>query len=288
MDKILLTGASGFVGSYFMQHYGQKYTIIPFSFRKDDFSALSLDGIKAVVHLSALVHQMGGASYEAYYEVNVTQTLQLAQKAKDAGVGHFVFMSSIKVCGEESSKPYSETTQCKPQDDYGKTKYEAEQRLLELVDDSFCVSIIRTPIVYGYGVKANIQSLVQLVAKVPFLPFGDINNKRSMIYIGNLTYIIDHLIQTRQGGIYFVADDTTLSTKEFILAIAKAQKKHITLIHIPLFALLLKKLKPSFYKRLYESLQIDTRNSKHHLFGSDVVKLPYSVEDGIEAMVKGL
>jgi len=285
--KILLTGASGFVGSYFQEHYANCYEIETFSFLRNDLQRLSCEGIHTVIHLAALVHQMEGSSYEAYQKVNVAQTIQLAKKAKCDGVKHFIFMSSIKACGEESKQPYNESVTCMPQDDYGKTKLEAEQLLLALADEHFKVSIIRTPIIYGYGVKANIASLVKLVSKVPLLPFGDIDNKRSMIFIGNLCHIIDTLIQTQKGGVFFVADDKTLSTKEFIQTIAKVQEKQIILLKIPFFAAMLKILKPSFYKRLYESLEIDTRNSKERLFGKHEYKLPYSVEEGIEIMIKG-
>ena len=285
--NILLTGATGFVGSYFTKHYSDRYSIKTFSFLRHKQENLSFNNIHSVVHLAALVHQMGGASYEEYKKINVTQTLQLAKKAKESGVKHFIFMSSIKACGEESSYRYDETVRCKPQDEYGKTKLEAENLLLQLQDENFHVSIIRTPIIYGPGVKANIANLVKLVERVPLLPFGDINNKRSMIFIGNLCHIIDTLIQTQRVGIFFVADDTTLSTKEFIQMIAKVQQKQIRLITLVFFASLLKTIKPSFYKRLYESLEIDTSDSKQRLFGKNAYKLPYSVEDGIKIMIKG-
>ncbi len=113
-----------------------------------------------VFHLSALVHQMGGASVSEYERVNVAQTLELAQKAKKSGAKHFVFMSTVKIYGEETDSVYTESSECKAEDEYGKSKLKAERELLKLEDENFKVSIIRTPIVYGYGVKANIKSLV--------------------------------------------------------------------------------------------------------------------------------
>ena len=285
--KLLVTGARGFVGTYFTNRYNTQYTIEYFSFLNDDINTLELKGVDAVVHLSALVHQMGGASWEEYKRVNLDQTFSLAQKAKEAGVGQFVFMSSIKACGEESSTPYNESSACSPQDDYGKSKLLAEEALSALEDDNFCVSIIRTPIIYGEGVKANIASLVRLIAKVPLLPFGDINNKRSMIYIGNLCYIMDYLLKNRCCGTFFVADDESLSTKEFIKTIAKTLGKNITLLSVPFFATMLKTFKPSFYKRLYESLEIDTTQSKAKLFGNAGHKLPFSVQEGVAHMIQG-
>ena len=97
MNKILITGSNGFVGSYFINKYKNKYEIKTFSFLKDDINSLDCSDVDVVFHLSALVHQMGGASCEEYERVNVTQTLELAKKAKESGVKQFVFMSTVKV-----------------------------------------------------------------------------------------------------------------------------------------------------------------------------------------------
>jgi len=281
--KLLITGASGFVGSHFIEKYSSKYDIKTFSFRKDDLSTLDCSNIDVILHLSALVHQMGGANASEYERVNVTQTLELAQKAKKSGVKHFVFMSTVKVYGEETNSVYTENSECKAEDEYGKSKLKAEQELLKLEDESFKVSIIRTPIVYGYGVKANIKSLINLVNKVPLLPFGKIENKRSMVYIGNLCYLVDVVIEQQKSGIFLASDDQPLSTSRLIELIAKNLDKKIYLVKIPFFESLLKILKPSFHKRLYGSLEIDNSITKEKLN----LKNPYSVEEGIRFMIKG-
>ncbi len=165
--KLLLTGANGFVGSYFKNNYKKKYNINTFSFLNDNLEDLDLSNMDTIIHLSALVHQMGGASKEEYEKINVTNTTDLAKKAKVSGIKNFIFMSTIKVYGEEVNIAYTENSECKPQDDYGKSKLKAEVELLRLEDKNFKISIIRTPIVYGYGVKANIKNLINLVNKVP-------------------------------------------------------------------------------------------------------------------------
>ena len=281
MSKILVTGASGFVGKYFLSKYTKDYNIQTFSFLNDDLKSLEMSGIVVIVHLSALVHQMGGASKEEYERVNVIQTLDLAKKAKESGVGHFIFMSSVKVYGEESSGVYNELTECHPQDEYGVSKLKAELELHKLEDESFKVSMVRTPIVYGYGVKANIKNLVSLVTKVSVLPFGNINNKRSMVYIGNLCHLVDVIIEKKESGVFLAADDKPLSTTKLIELIAQELDRKVYLLNIPLFPWLLKKLKPSFYKRLYESLAVDNTKTKEVLN----LKNPYSVEDGIRYMI---
>ncbi len=291
--KLLITGASGFVGSYFIKKYGPDYEIKTFSFLKDDFESLDCSGVDVVFHLSALVHQMGGASAEEYEKVNVIQTLKLAKKAKESGVKQFVFMSTVKVYGEETNTKYTENSICNPEDEYGKSKLKAERELLKLEDESFRVSIVRTPIVYGYGVKANIRSLVSLVSKVPVLPFGGIDNRRSMVYVGNLCHLVDVVIEQQEAGIFLASDDEPLSTTKLIELIAKNLNKKVYLIKIPFFESLLKTLKPSFHKRLYGSLEVDNTLTMQRLFeitnrvGNDVVKMPFSVEEGIELMIKG-
>ena len=281
--KLLITGSSGFLGSYFINKYKDKYEIQTFSFLKDDINSLDCTSIDTVFHLSALVHQMGGASAEEYEKVNVAQTLELAKKAKESGAKHFVFMSTVKVYGEETANKYNENSICNPEDEYGKSKLKAEFGLLELEDEDFKVSIIRTPIVYGYGVKANIKNLVNLVDKVLVLPFGGIENRRSMVYIGNLSHLVDEVITQQKRGIFLASDDEPLSTTRLIELIAKNVDKNIYLIKIPFFESLLKLAKPSFHKRLYGSLEVDNTITKQKLN----LKNLYSVEEGIEVMIKG-
>ncbi len=281
--KLLITGASGFVGSYFVENYKDKYEIKTFSFRKDNINTLDCTDIDIVFHLSALVHQMGGANKEKYERVNVAQTLELAKKAKKSGLKNFVFMSTVKVYGEETDITYSENSECSPQDEYGKSKLKSELELQKLEDKNFKVSIIRTPIVYGYGVKANIKSLVNLVNKVSILPFGKIKNKRSMVYIGNLCHLVDEVISQNKSGIFLASDDEHLNTSRLIELIAKNLDKKVYLIKIPFFESLLKLVKPSFHKRLYGSLEVDNSITKEKLN----LKNRYSVEEGIKLMIQG-
>ena len=284
MKKLLLTGASGFVGSYFQTHYNEVFEIETFSFLRDDFEVLDLRGVEVVVHLSALVHQMDAQADESEYErVNVTQTLQLAQKAKESGVGQFLFMSSVKVYGEESESVYSEETPCHPLDSYGRSKLKAEKALQKMEEEGFKVSIIRTPIVYGYGVKANMLNLIHLIKKMPILPLGGIENRRSMVYIGNLCAIISMIIKAEKSGIFLSQDEESLSTSALISHIALALDKRVFLFSLPFFAFLLKKFKPSFYKRLYLSLEIESSRTEREL---DFVT-PYSVDEGIKLMING-
>jgi len=283
MSTLLITGSSGFIGKYFINKYKNNYNIQTFSFLNDSIDNLEFMETDIVIHLSALVHHMGGASEEEYEKVNVTQTLELAKKAKKGSVKHFIFMSSVKVYGEETESIYKEDTLCRPEDEYGKSKLKAENELLKLEDEGFKISILRTPIVYGYGVKANIKNLVSLVEKVPVLPFSKINNNRSMVYIGNLCNLLNKIIETQSNGIFLASDDKPLSTTNLIQLIAKELDKKIWLISIPLFPSLLKLLKPSFYMRLYKSLEVDNTQTLKELEYTN----SYSTADGIKYMIHG-
>jgi len=278
--KLLLTGATGFIGSSFCSNYHDKFEIETFSFQ-NDLNTLSLNNIDTLVHLSALVHQMGGASDEAYHEVNVIKTVALAQKAKEAGVKQFVFMSSVKVYGEESDTPYTETTPCHPKDPYGKSKLEAENALLSLENETFKVAIIRTPVVYGEGVKANILKLIGLTEKYTYLPFGGITNRRSMVYVENLTHLISEIIIQKKPGIFLASDDHAVSTTDLIRSIATALNKKSLLFPSQILKQTLKVFKPLLYQRLYKSLFVDDTQTRTQLN----ITNPYSSQEGIAKMV---
>ncbi|MBU0633204.1 NAD-dependent epimerase/dehydratase family protein [bacterium] len=282
MKKILLTGANGFIGGYFIDKYKRKYNIQKFSFLNDDVKNLHIEDVDAIVHLSALVHQINGASKHEYKRVNVVQTLDLAKKAKENGVKQFVFISTIAVYSGELEK-LDENSYCDPITHYGKSKFEAEQELLKLKDETFVVSIIRPPMVYGKNAPGNIDSLVKLVKKVLIIPLGNITNKRSFVYVGNLSYMIDEVIQQRLNGIFLASDDKAISTTKLIKLIAKNLDTKMVLIKIPFFATILRIIKPSFHKRLYGTLEVDNRVTKEKLG----LKNPFSLEEGIKSMILG-
>ena len=282
MKKILVTGSNGYLGSSFIESYSDKYEFEKFSLLTQKLEDIKFDNINIVLHCDALVHQKVEHPYEKYYEVNVEYPLKLAKLAKQNGVKQFIFISTIAVYGEEKEK-LDENTICNPITPYGKSKLEAEKELLKLNDDSFIVSIIRAPMIYGKNAPGNIDSLIKLVKKLPILPLGKIENKRSFISIQNLCYIIDEIITQQQNGVFLASDDEPLSTSRLIELIAKNLDKKVYLVKIPFFESLLKILKPSFHKRLYGSLEIDNSITKEKLN----LKNPYSVEDGIKLMING-
>lgn len=284
MNKILITGSSGFVGTNFIKN-SKEFDIVEVDLLIQKIEEIDFTKTNSVLHLAALAHQMSGAPEEEYFRINRDLAYEVAKKGKAEGVKHFVFMSTAKVFGESTTnKPaWNENSKCNPLDPYGKSKYEAEKLLLSLQDDSFKVAVVRSPLVYGIGVKANMFNLVKLVNRFPLLPLGGINNRRSMVYVGNLVALIKHIIQTQASGIFIAGDKNPLSTSQLAQIIAKTSNKRVILLKIPGFMLgLAKKIKPSIVEKLFGSLELDNNPTNEKLKFTP----PFSTEYGIDEMVK--
>jgi nucleoside-diphosphate-sugar epimerase len=280
--RILVTGSNGYLGNSFINQFESKYTFKKFSLLNEKLESINFDSIDIVIHCAALVHQKVEQPYDKYHEINVEYPVKLAKLAKVNDVKQFIFISTIAVYGEYLEK-LDENTSCNPITPYGKSKLEAEKQLLKLNDENFGVSIIRPPMIYGKSAPGNIDSLIKLVKKLPILPLGKIDNKRSFIYIGNICHLVDEIITQEKAGIFLAVDNEPLSTSKLIELIAINLDKNIYLIKIPFFESLLKTVKPSFYKRLYGSLEVNNAITKEKL---NLIN-PYSVEDGIRLMIKG-
>lgn len=303
--NILLTGATGFVGLVLLNKIedsnlvvlGRKspenYDGIFHQYEIDgdaDFST-ALDGIDAIVHCAARAHIMNDDALDPLNEfrmVNVEGTLNLAKQAAAAGVKRFINISSIKVCGESTSdyKPFV-VDDMAPSDHYGVSKMEAENALRELaLETGMEVVIIRPPLVYGPGVKANFLNLLKLSATKLPLPFGSINNKRSMVYLDNLVDLIITCIDHPNAGnkIFLASDGDDLSLSRLLRLIRKSMNKPAWLLPVPasVFKLAGKLMgKSDVVDRLIGDLQVDISDSKKHLNWTP----PYTVEQGIKATV---
>lgn len=282
--NILVTGASGFIGRNYKSNATYKSNIVSVSLQNTKLEEIDLTNINSIVHLAGIAHRMNQPSGQIYYDINSTLTTNLALKAKKSGVKQFVFISTIKVYGDKEGFDinFEEDSLCLPNDDYGKSKREAEQSLLKLSDSKFKVAIVRPSLVYGAGVKGNLEKLMKLVSKKYKLPFGNINNKRSMVYVGNLIALIDTIIKQKAEGVFIAGDKQPISTSYLIQNIQKnfGQKKH--LFSLPgLFRNLIKTLKPELYKRLFCSLVVDNSITNQKL---NFIP-PFDSEIGIREMV---
>ncbi|WP_288217797.1 NAD-dependent epimerase/dehydratase family protein [uncultured Fusobacterium sp.] len=274
MDKktLMITGASGFIGSNFIARYKDRYNIISIDLIKNKPENIDFKNVDCVLHLAALVHQMKGAPREKYFEVNTELTKKVAVYAKASGVKHFVFYSTVKVYGYDGDLYnhdiiLNEDSPCNPKNDpYGESKLEAEKILKDLEDNEFKVGIIRPPMVYGKGVKGNMESLIKLIKICPILPFKYTKNRRSLVNIENLMYLTTLVIDKQAEGVFLPLDEKNLSLFEIVSGIEKAY--NLKRINIPLISPLywvLCKIKPNIMIRLYGSLQFENKKTQEKL-----------------------
>ena len=202
----------------------------------------AVDGVDAIVHLAGQTHVPPNASADLLAElrsVNVAGTERLARMAVSAGVKRLVFVSSIKVAGEQTvGTPFAETDQPNPHDAYAVSKWEAENLLREIAADTGLeVVIVRPPLVYGPGVGGNFVRLMEAVARGIPLPFGCVRNARSLVYVGNLAnaLVVCLAHEAAAGQTFQVSDGTDLSTPELVRKIAHAMDRPARLLPIPAF-----------------------------------------------------
>ena len=282
--NVLVTGASGFVGTALCEQLEANEIAFIEGGRGIDLGPEMC--IDVVVHLASRVHVMKETlddSLSAYREVNTQGALNLARQAAAVGVRRFVFVSTVKVNGEGGLTAYSEFDTPHPADPYAISKWEAEQGLRDIaVGSSMEVVIVRPPLVYGPGVKANFLSMMRWLGRGVPLPFGSIHNKRSLVALGNLIDFlitcIDHPAAANQT--FFVSDGEDLSTTELLVRMAAALGRPARLMAVPTWMLKVGAAllgKRDFSQRLCGSLQVDISKAKDLLGWSP----PISVDEGL-------
>jgi nucleoside-diphosphate-sugar epimerase len=293
--KILLTGATGFIGKslafeLLQQNFNvsiavrQKTNPFPCKVKQfvvgdfgdnPDFSA-SLAEVDCVIHLAGRAHvidKIETSELNGFRNINRDLTLHLAKQAIDSGVKRFLFLSSIRVNGNQNNKPFLETDMPNPQESYAISKYEAEQDLMQLSQDTGLeVVIIRPPLVYGYGAPGNFGRLVKWVGTklILPLPLGSVKNARSLIAIDNLVSFIITCVAHKNAAneVFLISDRDDLSTTQLLRKIAKAFNKKIFLLPIPVqlmifLAGLLGRRADAI--RLFSSLRVDSSKAKELL-----------------------
>lgn len=313
--KVLVTGGNGFVGRAVWQrlqassgvqalgcvrsaithrwtadHLGPVVTVGDLSAATDWSGALL--GVDVVVHAAARVHVMRDTATDplkAFRAVNVEGTMNLARQAAVAGVKRFVFLSSVKVNGEYTlpSLPFSEADKPDPQDGYGQSKHEAEQGLREIAAATgMAVVIIRPPLVYGPGVKANFAALMRAVQRGWLLPLGAVHNQRSLVALDNLVDLIvtciDHPAAVNQT--FLVSDAEDLSTADLVRRMGLALGKPARLLAVPAPLMIWAASllgKRGVAQRLCGSLQVDISKARKLLGWAP----PVSVDEGLRRVV---
>lgn len=286
--KILLTGATGFVGRQILAKlpsdthvFGRSKPEQACRFFSGELHAntdfrKALQGVDVVLHCAARAHVMNETAENAamlYEEVNTLATLSLARQAAELGIKRFIFISTIKVNGESTleGKPFRASDTAHPQDDYGLSKAKAENGLREIAQKTGMeIVIIRPPLVYGPGVKANFAAMLKLAGKNLPLPLGAIHNKRSLVAVGNLVDLVLRCIEHPNAAnqTFLVSDDSDVSTTALLQTMTRCFGKKPWLLPVP--APLLRGVaalvgKQAVIDRLCGNLQVDITHTKKML-----------------------
>src|SRR3989338_6522851 len=306
--KFLVTGANGFVGKPLCAELLRQGQSVRAALRsanspvenvemaavgsidgKTDWTE-ALRGVGVIIHLAARVHVMretAGDPLAEFLEVNLHGTVNLAQQAARAGVKRLVYVSSIKVNGEQTgaTQPFTELDEANPQDPYAVSKWQAEQALQRIAQETGLeVVIVRPPLVYGPGVKGNFISLLAAIDRGVPLPLASANNARSLVYVGNL---VDALIScathpAAAGQTYLVSDGEDVSTAVLVEKIARALGRNNRSFHFPpalLRAVATLAGRSEQVDRLFGSLRV----SNEKICGELSWSPPYTLDQGLRA-----
>ena len=226
MKNILITGAGSYIGtavSDYLSQFPDRYAVttidmVDGSWRDHDFSPYD-----TVYHVAGIAHQKETAeNAPLYYRVNRDLAIETAKKAKASGVRQFIVLSSMSVYGTDTGVITLQTEPA-PVTHYGISKWQAEQGIAPLADDSFHVCVLRPPMVYGPGCKGNYQTLVKLAKLLPILP--NYRNRRSMLSIDRLAQLVTQYIDTDAAGLFFPQDEQYVCTCDMIMQIRRDMGK---------------------------------------------------------------
>ncbi len=276
---ILVTGADGFVGRALCPvlrgpghvvreavraETGENRVAVGEIDANTNWSA-ALAGIDVVVHLAGRAHVLReqGRALDVFRRVNLEGTENLARQAATHGVRRLVFVSSVKVNGEQTHcRPFTENDPPRPEDAYGISKWEAEQTLAEVAAETGLeTTVLRPPLVHGPNVKGNLLRLLKAVHQDQIFPLGAVRNQRSLLGLDNLCAALSLSVTHALTGTYLLADDETISSPDLVRVLAEAmgRRARIFAVPVPLMELAAKVLKKqSEFRRLTGSLIVDS------------------------------
>jgi UDP-glucose 4-epimerase len=293
MKKVLILGGDSFIATSFIKEYSQLYHIESVSRKRveygshkiiENFFTLTVNdfiGYDVVINFAAIVHNPKGVKSELYYRINHELVVKNARFAKDAGVRHFIQLSTIAVYGEVQNIGIA--TAELPVNDYGKSKLFADNELQKMQSKDFQITIIRPSMVYGGGAApGNMLKLISYVKKGIPLPFKGVKNYRQFLNIHMLNGFFDYVIKNHLGGKFILADREGISTGTLISLISGKIPVKDRQFKIPKIVIsLIKRIKPSFYNKLFSDLIIDSSD----LYELMLSKEDWNIENGIEEMV---
>ena len=262
MKNILITGKNSYIGTsleHWLMREPDKYKVDTVDMKDRSWKEKDFSSYDVVFHVAGIAHiKETSDNQNLYYKVNRDLAYETAQKAKQDGVEQFIFLSSMSVYGIEQGV-IDKNTPLTPNSAYGKSKIEAEKLINKLQDDSFTVATLRPPMVYGKGCRGNYPRLVGLALKTPIFP--KVDNKRSMIYIDNLSEFVKRLIDNRSGGLFFPQNADYVNTSEMVRIIAEVHGKRVVMTK--LFNPLLRLLNVSTVNKVFGDLVYDISMSDY-------------------------
>ena len=289
MIDILLTGGSGFLGEQLLKHPSFKDSHCigrtrPKNAKNFNYIEITqstnygniLNNIDCIVYVAGRAHIMNESaedSLKKYREINTFSALNLAKQATIHGVKRFIYISTIKVLGENTQKNsfMRFDDDPNPSDPYSVSKSEAEAGILNICQDSEMeFVIIRPPLIYGPGVKGNFELLLKLMSLPIPIPLGGLDNKRSLVSVHNVIELISICLEhpKAKNQTFHVSDDNDMSTSELLILISKAKNRKSLLFKLPkrlIFRILKLLKKEGVYERLFSSMQIDINHTKRAL-----------------------
>jgi len=259
---ILVTGASGFVGSNLLNHpLFENEKLVTHSHSEDNLIEIKLSKVETVIHLAGISVLKKEEKQIKFFNVNSDYTKFVFEKSIACGIKHFIFISSIKALGDTDGF-ISNEFRVTPIDAYGKSKLKAEEFILNFKSDEIKVSIIRPVLIYGKGVKGNLLNLMKLLDKNLPLPFYNIKNKRSILSINNLVKLIYHIYVNRIECQINAADLNTINTSELVGKFKHHLNSRSIIFSLPyIFHLILRFIAKSKYDKLFSSSYIDPKES---------------------------
>lgn len=267
MKRILITGKDSYIGTNFrkyLEQYPDDYYVEELDVRDDSWKKFDFSSFDVVYHVAGLAHSTPDESQrELYYKVNTDLTYEVALKAKKSKVKQFIFMSSIIVYGSGTigeDRIITKDTPLTPDNFYGDSKKQAEIKIQPLQDETYHIVIVRPPMIYGPHSKGNYPLLAKFAKKTPVFP--TLENKRSMLFLGNLMEFIKLMIDNNEAGIFLPQNEEYVSSKEIVQEIAKVHNHRIWFIGVfnPVLKLLNKQV---YVNKVFGNLTIDKELSSY-------------------------
>lgn len=233
--KILITGKDSYVGTSveaWLKKWPENYTVDTLDMRSENWKTYDFSAYDVVYHVAGIAHadvgQVTEEEKQQYYRVNTELAVEAAKKAKEEGVQQFIFMSSMIVYSGCKETRITEMTVPQPLNFYGDSKWQADQKIQALADETFKVVVLRPPMIYGKGSKGNYPQLAKLAGKLPIFPI--VKNQRSMLYIENLAQFVKLMIDNEESGVFFPQNEQYSNTSDLVQMIANVKGHRIVMV----------------------------------------------------------